>query len=95
MNLRELLGRKFAGMNAFHLPGVNRPIAKIGPTVLSQAITTYRPKSFSISTSALGGRGNGATSRVMMVGWEARWRVPLCGGTEFRLCKRDVSDFVT
>lgn len=77
MNLLELLGREFAGMNAFHLSG--QPAGDWSyDRVLSQAVITYRPKSLSISASALGGRGNGVTSRVMRVRWPGvRWRVPL------------------
>jgi hypothetical protein len=55
-----------------------------------EAILAYRPKFLSISVSALGGRGNGATSRVMASevggGGEQSGRSGgerLCEGTQF------------
>ena len=66
MDLLELFGRKFAGMNPFHLSGLIGRIGEGWSYDMSRAISTYRPKFLSISASALGGRGNEATSRDML-----------------------------
>ena len=62
--------------------------------VMSKANITYRPKSFSISASALGGRGNGATSRVMISEVRGEVASAFVSGNEFRL-RRDVGVLVT